>query len=252
MKNYLLKLADDSLIMGQRLAEWCGKGPYLEEDIAVINIALDQLGQANNFYNLAANLFNDGRTADDFAMLRVEKEYLNAQLVELPNGDYANTIMKAYFFAVYQNLLYENLSNSADEELRAIAQKSLKEVKYHYTHTETWMRIFAQGTEESRKRIEAAGLFDEVEEEENLVALNLIPASKQLHEEWKAKICQIWFRSSNFRIYAKRQQKRNSHRIFWIYFVRIAVHAKNLSKLCLVESWKSEVRSWKFFNMLSF
>ncbi len=111
-------------------------------------------------------------------MLRVEKEYLNAQLVELPNGDYANTIMKAYFFAVYQNLLYENLSNSADEELRAIAQKSLKEVKYHYTHTETWMRIFAQGTEESRKRIEAAlenlweytgGLFDEVEEEENLV-----------------------------------------------------------------------------------
>ena len=87
MKNYLLKLADDSLIMGQRLAEWCGKGPYLEEDIAVINIALDQLGQANNFYNLAANLFNDGRTADDFAMLRVEKEYLNAQLVELPNGD---------------------------------------------------------------------------------------------------------------------------------------------------------------------
>ena len=102
MKNYILKLADDSLIMGQRLAEWCGKGPYLEEDIAVINIALDQLGQANNFYNLAANLFNDGRTSDDFAMLRVEKEYLNAQLVELPNGDYANTIMKAYFFAVYQ------------------------------------------------------------------------------------------------------------------------------------------------------
>ena len=157
------------------------------------------MGQANNFYNLAANLFNDGRTADDFAMLRVEKEYLNAQLVELPNGDYANTIMKAYFFAVYQNLLYENLSNSADEELRAIAQKSLKEVKYHYTHTETWMRIFAQGTEESRKRIEAAlenlweytgGLFDEVEEEENLVALNLIPASKQLHEEWKAKIAE--------------------------------------------------------------
>ena len=199
MKNYILKLADDSLVMGQRLAEWCGKGPYLEEDIAVINIALDQLGQANNFYNLTANLFNDGRTADDFAMLRVEKEYLNAQLVELPNGDYANTIMKAYFFAVYQNLLYENLSNSADEELRAIAQKSLKEVKYHFTHTETWMRIFAQGTDESRKRIEAAlenlweytgGLFDEVEEEENLVALNLIPASKQLYEEWKAKIAE--------------------------------------------------------------
>ncbi len=73
MKNYILKLADDSLIMGQRLAEWCGTGPYLEEDIAIINIALDQLGQANNFYNLAANLFNDGRTADDFAMLTCRK-----------------------------------------------------------------------------------------------------------------------------------------------------------------------------------
>ena len=78
MKNYLLKLADDSLIMGQRLAEWCGKGPYLEEDIAVINIALDQLGQANNFYNLAANLFNDGRTADD-------KLYRHPTFYQIPN-----------------------------------------------------------------------------------------------------------------------------------------------------------------------
>lgn len=84
MKNYILKLADDSLIMGQRLAEWCGKGPYLEEDIALINIALDQLGQANNLYNLAVKFFNDGRSVDDFAMLRAEKEYLNAQLVEIP------------------------------------------------------------------------------------------------------------------------------------------------------------------------
>lgn len=197
MKNYILKLADDSLIMGQRLSEWCGKGPYLEEDIAVINIALDQLGQANNFYNLAAKLFNDGRNVDDFAMLRVEKEYLNAQLVELPNGDYAQTILKAYFFAVYQKLLYENLSLSADEDVRAIAQKSLKEVKYHYTHTETWMRIFAQGTEESRKRLETAlenlweytgGLFDEVEGEAELVSLDIIIFSQQLHADWKAKI----------------------------------------------------------------
>ena len=105
MKHYILKLADDSLIMGQRLAEWCGKGPYLEEDIALTNIALDQLGQANNWYNLATKFFADGRTVDDFAMLRVEKEYLNAQLVEIPNEDYAQTILKVYFFAVYQKLL---------------------------------------------------------------------------------------------------------------------------------------------------
>ncbi len=197
MKNYILKIADDSLIMGQRLGEWCGKGPYLEEDIAIINIALDQLGQANNFYNIAVKLFADERTADDFAMLRVEKDYLNSQLVELPNGDYAQTILKAYFFAVYQKLLYKSLSNSADEDVKAVAIKSLKEVKYHLTHASTWMQIFAQGTEESRTRLLNAvsnlweytgGLFDEVEDEENLVELNLIPSSKKLYEAWKQKI----------------------------------------------------------------
>lgn len=197
MKNYLLKLADDSLIMGQRLAEWCGKGPYLEEDIAVINIALDQLGQANNFYNLAVKHFADGRSVDDFAMKRVEKDYLNAQLCEFPNGDYAQTILKAYFFAVYQNILYSELSNSADEDVKALAIKSLKEVKYHYTHTETWMRVFANGTEESRNRLETAignlweytgGLFDKVEGEEDLVALDLIPDSAKIFEFWKQKV----------------------------------------------------------------
>lgn len=197
MKNYILKLADDSLIMGQRLAEWCGKGPYLEEDIALINIALDQLGQANNLYNLAVKHFADGRSIDDFAMKRVEKEYLNAQLVEMPNGDYAQTILKAYFFAIYQLFLYEALSHSEDEDLKAIGVKSLKEVKYHYTHTETWMRIFTNGTDESKQRLLEAmdaiweytgGLFDEVEGEENLVALNLIPSAKQLHAAWIAKV----------------------------------------------------------------
>lgn len=197
MKNYILKIADDSLIMGQRLAEWCGKGPYLEEDIAIINIALDQLGQANNFYNIAVKHFADGRSVDDFAMKRVEKDYLNAQLVELPNGDYANTILKAYFFAVYQNVLYEALSNSADEDVKAVALKSLKEVRYHYTHTETWMRVFAQGTEVSRTRLNAAlenlweytgGLFDEVDDEQNFVELGLIPSSKSIKESWMNKI----------------------------------------------------------------
>lgn len=197
MKTYLLKLADDSLIMGQRLAEWCGKGPYLEEDIAIINIALDQLGQANNWYNLAVKFFADGRTVDDLAMKRVEKDYLNAQLTELPNGDYASTILKAYFFSVYQNILYEALSNSQDEDVSAVAQKSLKEVKYHYTHTETWMRVFANGTEESRARLLNAlenlweytgGLFDEVDGEADLEGLGLIPSSSQLYDLWKQKI----------------------------------------------------------------
>jgi ring-1,2-phenylacetyl-CoA epoxidase subunit PaaC len=197
MKNYILKLADDSLIMGQRLAEWCGKGPYLEEDIALINIALDQLGQANNLFSLAVKSFNDGRTVDDFAMKRVEKEYLNAQLVELPNEDYAHTILRTYFFAVYQRILYTHLSNSADEDLRAFAVKSLKEVKYHYTHTETWMRVFAGGTQESKDRINIAinniweytgGLFDEVADENEFQGLNVIPESKVIYPEWIKQI----------------------------------------------------------------
>lgn len=193
--NYLLKLADDSFIMGQRLAEWCGKGPYLEEDIALTNIALDELGQANNFYQYASRLTDDGKSEDDLAFLRYEHEYVNAHWVELPNEDYAQTILKVYIFSVYQKLMYEALSKSADEDLSAIAQKSLKEVKYHYTHTSSWMRIFAQGTEESRERLVLAieniweytkGLFAKVEGEDDLAALNIVPDTDELYEQFIA------------------------------------------------------------------
>ncbi|MHA7608454.1 1,2-phenylacetyl-CoA epoxidase subunit PaaC [Elizabethkingia meningoseptica] len=193
--NYLLKLADDSFIMGQRLAEWCGKGPYLEEDIALTNIALDELGQANNFYQYASRLTDDGKSEDDLAFLRYEHEYVNAHWVELPNEDYAQTILKVYIFSVYQKLMYQALSKSADEDLSAIAQKSLKEVKYHYTHTSSWMRIFAQGTEESRERLVIAieniweytkGLFAKVEGEDDLAALNIVPDTDELYEQFIA------------------------------------------------------------------
>ena len=151
--NYTLKLADDNLIFGQRLGELCGQGPYLEEDIALTNIALDYLGQSNNFYKYAAQIQGEGKSEDDLAFLRLEKEYLNCQLSELPNGDYANTLLKVYFFAVYQKILYAELMKSTDEQLSAIAEKSLKEVKYHYTHTSTWIKMFAGGTEESKTRL---------------------------------------------------------------------------------------------------
>ena len=154
--NYLLKLADDTLIFGQRLGELCGQGPYLEEDIALTNIALDYLGQSSNFYKYAAQIQNEGKTEDDLAFLRLEKEYLNCQLSELPNGDYANTILKVYFFSLYQKIAYEALMESSDEQISAIAEKSLKEVKYHYTHTSTWVKMFAGGTEESKTRLKNA------------------------------------------------------------------------------------------------
>ncbi len=198
MKNYLLKMADDSLVMGQRIAEWCGKGPYLEEDIALINIALDHLGQANHLYQYAAAKHDkNGKTEDDLAFLRYEHEYVNAHWVELPNEDYAQTILKIYVFAVYQKLLYGWLSNSRDEELAAIAQKSLKEVRYHYTHAKSWLTIFANGTKESRKRLENAifniweyteGLFAKVSNEDNLIALDVAPNPEKLYGEFKETI----------------------------------------------------------------
>jgi len=196
MKNYLLKLADDTLIMGQRLAEWCGKGPYLEEDIALTNIALDYLGQSSLFYKYATQ-FYEGKSEDDLAFLRYEHEYLNAQLTEFPNGDYAQTILKTYFFAVYQKILFEKLMKSQDSQLAALAEKALKEVKYHYAHTKTWLNVFANGTEESINRLGNAvgnlweytgGLFDKTEEEENLTKLEIVPDSEMLENEWQGTI----------------------------------------------------------------
>ncbi|WP_228462936.1 1,2-phenylacetyl-CoA epoxidase subunit PaaC [Chryseobacterium caseinilyticum] len=191
--NYLLKLADDSFIMGQRLSAWCGEGPYLEEDIALTNIALDELGQANNFYVYASRVADNGKSEDDLAFLRYEHEYLNAHWTELPNEDYAQTILKVYVFAVYQKLMYEALSNSTNEELSAIAQKSLKEVKYHYTHAASWMKIFGHGTEESKMRLERSieniweytkGLFAKTEGEDDLIALNIAPNVDALYEDF--------------------------------------------------------------------
>lgn len=193
MKKYLLKLADDSFYMGHRLSEWCGKGPYLEEDIALVNIALDQLGQAHNFYQYAARLFDDGRTADDLAFLRYEHQYVNAHWVELPNRDYAHTILKVYVFSIYQKLMYQALAQSEDEELAAIAQKSFKEVRYHHTHAASWMKIFAQGTDESRVRINQAiddyweytqGLFAKVEGEDELISVDVVPNPDELYREF--------------------------------------------------------------------
>lgn len=195
--NYTLKLADDTLIFGQRLGELCGQGPYLEEDIALTNIALDYLGQSNNFFKYAAQIQNLGKSEDDLAFLRIEKEYVNCQLSELPNGDYAQTILKVYFFAVYQKILYTELMNSSDKQLAAIAEKSLKEVKYHYTHTSSWIKMFADGTEESKTRLAEAvdnlweytgGIFAETPGESELVDADVVPDSKQLYDKWKEQV----------------------------------------------------------------
>jgi len=151
--NYILYLADNALILGQRNAEWCGHGPVLEQDIAITNISLDLIGQARNFYQHAAILTGDGATEDSLAYLRKEREYKNCLLVEQPNGDWAQTILRQYFFSQYQYLLFEQLQNNKDKQIAAIATKSLKEVTYHLRWSSEWVVRLGDGTDESRNRM---------------------------------------------------------------------------------------------------
>src|SRR5437762_6631584 len=165
--NYTLHLADNALILGHRNSEWCGHGPLLEQDIAITNISLDLIAQARNFYQYAATLMNvqkisspaggedvEGATTEDtLAYLRDNREFKNCLLVEQPNGDWAKTIMRQFLFSTYQFYLYEQLSNSKDQELAGIAEKSLKEVTYHVRWSSEWVIRLGDGTDESRKRM---------------------------------------------------------------------------------------------------
>jgi ring-1,2-phenylacetyl-CoA epoxidase subunit PaaC len=162
--TYTLHLADNSLVMGHRLSEWTGHGPMLEQDIALSNIALDLIGQSRNFYQYAAEIINSagnglkGRveTEDTLAYLRDVEEFKNIILVELPNGDWAETILKLFFFSTYQYYLYQRLINSSDGQLSAIAEKSLKEVTYHLRWSSEWVVRLGDGTTESKQRMENA------------------------------------------------------------------------------------------------
>ncbi|HEU5164542.1 MAG TPA: 1,2-phenylacetyl-CoA epoxidase subunit PaaC [Chitinophagaceae bacterium] len=154
--DYTLHLADNSLILGQRNSEWCGHGPVLEQDIAITNISLDLIGQARNFYQYAAILIGNDATEDSLAYLRKEKEFKNCLLVEQPNGDWAQTTLRQFFFSQYQHLLFEQLQNSKDEQLAAIAEKSLKEVTYHLRWSSEWVIRLGDGTQESNGRMRKA------------------------------------------------------------------------------------------------
>lgn len=154
--GYLLGLADDALIAAQRLIEWSGRAHELEEDIALSNIALDLLGQARMLYDHAAAQEGAGRTEDDLAYLRDEREFRNVQLVELPRGDFATTILRLLFFSGYQAELYTELAAGPDTRLAEIAAKAVKEVGYHLDHATQWTLRLGDGTEESHRRAQAA------------------------------------------------------------------------------------------------
>lgn len=151
--DYILHLADSTLILSQRNSEWCGHGPILEQDIAITNISLDLLGQARNFYQYAAALSSNGATEDSLAYLRKEREFKNLLLVEQPNGDWGQTVLRQYLFSQYQYLLFEQLEHSSDEQLAAIAAKSIKETKYHVRWSSEWVVRLGDGTEESHARM---------------------------------------------------------------------------------------------------
>jgi ring-1,2-phenylacetyl-CoA epoxidase subunit PaaC len=154
--DYLLQLGDNTLILSQRLSEWCGHGPVLEQDIALTNIALDLLGQARMLLAYAAELEGRGRTEDDIAYFRDAHQFRNVMLVEQPNQDWAYTVVRQFFFDTFQYHNYRALLHSRDERLAAIAEKSLKEVTYHLRYSSEWMVRLGDGTEISRQKMQAA------------------------------------------------------------------------------------------------
>jgi ring-1,2-phenylacetyl-CoA epoxidase subunit PaaC len=191
--EFTLRIADDSLILGHRVSEWCGHGPILEEDIALTNIALDLVGQATNLLEYAAKLSESNKTADDLAFLRFDREYRNLLLVEQPNEDFAYTITRQFFFDLFRKYFFEKLMFSADSNLAGIAEKSLKETKYHLKHSSEWMIRLGDGTDESHNKVTNAVndlwvytnemfLMDEVELE--LLKENISVDLSEIKKEW--------------------------------------------------------------------
>lgn len=196
--QYCLHLADNALILAQRNSEWCGHGPVLEQDIAITNISLDLLGQSRNFYQLAADIYNSfsvrekeevenlvprpwknfGRALneDDIAFLRDEQQYLNLQLLELPKGDWAQTVLRQFLYSTFQYNQYLHLQQSSNTQLSAIAEKSIKEVVYHLRWSSEWVVRLGDGTEESNRRIRNA-----LDELWPFTGEMFMPASYELH-----------------------------------------------------------------------
>lgn len=154
--RYAVRLGDDALILSHRLSEWCARAPELEEDLALANIALDLLGQARALYAYAAEIEGRGRTEDDIAFLREERDYRNLLLLEQPNEDFAHAMARQFLFDAMSLPFYEGLSRSKDDTLAGIAQKAVKEVRYHLRHASEWVIRLGDGTDESQRRMQAA------------------------------------------------------------------------------------------------
>ena len=195
--EYCLRMGDTSLILGQRLSEWCGHGPILEEDIAMSNIALDYIGQSRIIYSYAGQVEGMGRSEDELAYLRDARQYRNLLLTEQPNGDFACTLARQYLMSVYLFQLYSELTSSTDEAIRAFAQKSIKELAYHLRHSADWMLRLGDGTEESHQRLQDAvnklwyfvdDLFDADEVDADLLSVGIAADMKKVRASWEQDV----------------------------------------------------------------
>lgn len=199
--EYILHLADNGLILAQRLGEWCGHGPVLEQDIALTNIALDVLGQARYFYQYAAEVDGQGKSEDDYAYLRGEREFKNFLLLEQPNGDWAHTIMRQFFYDNFMQLVYTKLLLSTDKQIAAIASKAIKEVNYHLKFSSEWVIRMGDGTEESHERVQNAAntlweftgeLFVPTDYDNEMASQGIAPDVTSLKNEWENRVNEIF------------------------------------------------------------
>lgn len=195
--QFAVYMGDNSLVLGHRLSEWCGHGPVLEQDIAMTNIALDFIGQARLYYQLAADLEGKGRTEDDLAYLRVEREYTNVLLVEQPNGDFAHTVVRQFLYDAWHHAFLTALCKSTDDRLRAIAGKAVKEATYHLRWSSEWVLRLGDGTEESHRRTQEAlqdlwiyreELLLPADFEMPLIDEGILPAPDSLRPVWQQTI----------------------------------------------------------------
>jgi ring-1,2-phenylacetyl-CoA epoxidase subunit PaaC len=197
---YALRRADDALILGHRLSEWCGHAPAMEEDMALANMGLDLLGQARELYGYAAKVEGMGNDEDKFAYLRDVRQYRNLLLVEQPNGDFARTMVRQFFYAAFADLYWRAMMRSGDATLAAIAAKSEKESAYHVRHASEWIVRLGDGTEESHRRAQSAiddlwaftgEMFTVDDSERGLINRGIAIDPASLHASWLKSITAV-------------------------------------------------------------
>ncbi len=198
--EYSLRIGDTSLILGQRIAEWCGHGPILEEDIALTNISLDLIGQARAFLTYAGELMDKKRSEDELAFFRNDREFRNTLLAEQPNGDFAHTIVRQLFISAFQYYFFEHLKDSKDKTFAALAEKSFKEVAYHLRHSSEWTYRLGDGTAESNSRMTDAindlwrytgDLFTTDETDAELLKSGIAVDMPAVKKQWDKKIKEV-------------------------------------------------------------